>query len=323
MDDELENFVFSNNSDDLDDFHYELSAWDVVQDSVAITFTFVGVVANLVIIYMIARNARMRTKTNLILMNLAINDTLFLVSNLHFLSSLLELMGSEDHFSFFDNCLLRYIDVGFQLNETIFVLILVSNTLIKSKRIVLKWLLISVYASIMCNFVIHLGLCTVEIWPVLYLTCFALFMLILGVILFKEANNCYKKWYKKDPLSERTRFRLNIARIYTGSWFLTFFLYIVSDNTLRYLFFALAQHSFMVSLYILIYIVCADKNFKICLLNLLQCKGAGDYDVDATITFAEDSSEDSQDNNHVNINFNANENPVRTQVQDVSTIRVP
>ncbi|XP_017787200.1 PREDICTED: uncharacterized protein LOC108569940 isoform X7 [Nicrophorus vespilloides] len=280
MDVEMQNATFNGTDDDA----FERPLYEHLHLGLMLITTLVGIVCHVIIIYLIVMMRKLHSRTYMLILNWSIHDLLVnitvMMSGLTFWYPSLPQM----------RCVDSHLQPILIFNATLIIAVLNCNTLMKSS---VKWNKIlcgCVYGIVILMSVISIIVCTFHInFFLIFFVPLSMHVVALITLIIKEINKCWKR--RTDPLSEETAFRMNIARIYIYNW--TFFLTIcvlmnvvvpVVQSWIGFL----VGVVFMNSLFVLIYLIRADKRFRIIFLNTFRREQ--EYDVDATISFAEDDN---------------------------------
>lgn len=260
---------------------------------------FVSLVADLLIVTIVLNSKRMRTRTNNVIMHFAIADSFCMLNEMGMIYYALDKLipNLEDSRLY---CVLSIYEMTSQIACFVFVLFLISNTLIQTQKFSDKILLIGYYATISAFFLAHAVSCAFYYtsFPMFHMLLFILFMITIICIFIKEINRCCKT-RRNSPLSQKTAFRMNIARIYVYSWLFNTLCYGFQNDVFLFL----GLIGYMSGLFILMYLIYSHRNFRISLLNLLRCRN---YDIDVTISFADSCSESINDNPVIAANLDNN-----------------
>ncbi|XP_017787210.1 PREDICTED: uncharacterized protein LOC108569941 [Nicrophorus vespilloides] len=260
----------------------------------------VSLLSDLLIVAIILKSKKMRTRTNNVILHFAIADMFCMLNEMGLIYYIYDhvvykIVPSRPY------CMFAIYEVTAGFASLLFMIFLLSNTLIKTKRLSDKTLLIGYYVMIGALFIMHTLFCVLyhTYFPIFHMIFFFMLIVTFICLFVKEINRCCKIC-KKRPLSEKTTLRMNIARIYVYSWLISLFTY--RPNNVIFLITSL--FGYFSGFNILVLLVCSNRNFKICLLNLLRFR-TQNYDIDATIGFEDDCSESSDDDRPaVNITFN-------------------
>ncbi|XP_065174256.1 uncharacterized protein [Atheta coriaria] len=255
--------------------------------------SFIGVLCDILIIFAIVKNRRMKSRRNILLLYWAIFDAIgfefFIGIVVHLIDYLMEPTSYLFHV-----CFVEFSAGLVKINCVILMLLMVSTTVARMQFIkgrAFAWCLcigtIAIYILnfFMCYFV----------WKFLALFKFAVvYFILLVVLLVKEVNICLKA-RRDDPISESTKVKINIVRIYVYTHilvvFFTFLLLELFDQSI-YLAFLMESFLHFTPMYIFIYLCVVDLNFR---SAFRHCCKKSDANLDATVVYNVDGNKETVD----------------------------
>jgi len=274
MEEEIELERMSNNTyyDDYDfemvQSHSPVYYWIVL--ILDVLFSIVGIICDVIIIRVVQREQRLKTRTFLLIMNWAISDAVMLTltpSLIRFFFTELEVRSGSK----FTMCLLGYVDITFHLTAYICILALISTYIMKSNKISNKIILGVIYGITGFLTIFDISFCISERHrvPMLGFTAAFTFLLVNIMMILKELNVCMRR---RRPVSAKTRFRLNVAGIYTLNWAIVFLamifqFYIYGFKVIEDYIVMSARIS---SFYILLYMFYNHVDFEMGILRLFK-----------------------------------------------------
>ncbi|XP_017787195.1 PREDICTED: uncharacterized protein LOC108569940 isoform X2 [Nicrophorus vespilloides] len=276
-----------------------------IHNCIELVLCFINLMSDLLIVTIMMKNKSVNTRTNKVIMHFAIADAFSMIDDL----GLFYIIHEKITYHLSMNrltCAFVIFQITSLCASLLFILLLLSNTLMKSARVSDKILILVYYGIIGLVFILEILFCAFlhRNFHVFHSVNFLIFATAVICLFVKEVNRLYKFW-KKRPLSQNTAFRMNVARIFIYSLMVEFFSY----GTNKFLLF-FGLFGYLTGFLIILYLAYSDRNFKTCLLNLLTCR-IRNYDADATIRFADECSETMDEIPDVNVTFNGNTTSLR------------
>ncbi|XP_017787198.1 PREDICTED: uncharacterized protein LOC108569940 isoform X5 [Nicrophorus vespilloides] len=266
-----------------------------IHDYMRLPICLLNLVSDLLIVTIMMKNKGRNTRTNKLVMHIAIVDVFRMLDDLGLFYIMYEkILYHLPMTRLF--CVFVIFEVTSLSASLALTLLLLSNTLMKSTRISDKMLISFYYGIIGLILISEILFCVFfyNNFHVFYSLSMFIFMIAVICLLIKEVNRLYK-FLRKRPLSQSTAFRMNLARIYVYCWLLN---YLYGPN--EFMIF-LSLFGYLQGFFTLLYLTCSDRNFKICLMNLLRFRNNF---TDATISFADECSETMNETPDVNVSFN-------------------
>lgn len=262
---DLENDTFHNTTD----INYE----PYIETALELC-SVIGVICDILIIYAVIKNHRMKSRRNILLLYWAIFDAIgfelfvgIIVDIWH------DFFKSDNHL--LDVCLLELTSGVMKLNCVILMLLMVSTTVARLEFIKGQLFLWGLCLGTVSVYIINFYVCYAIAPPISAIKFVFMFFILLVVLLVKEVNICCKA-HRDDPISEETRIKINLVRIYTYNHALLIFLAYFGEIAPQYF-----LH--LIPLQMFIYLCIVDLNFRNAFR--LRCCKKTDADIDATVVY--------------------------------------
>ncbi|XP_017773657.1 PREDICTED: somatostatin receptor type 1-like [Nicrophorus vespilloides] len=271
----------------------------------------VGLFANCLIVYAILQSKRMRkSHTNLVILNWAIVDGVFLFlipfNYRLFSNSINNLLFQHKSLA----CIIINSDICIYFIVFSLALLLTVDRVIKgSSTKLLVYIISFIYALFLLLWSVTSTVCSISDKYIVGYEQFAFFLLFVILILNVTVRQVLH-FCRKRKVSKSTALRLNIATIFICNWILSIASIIVTHLTPAVFFVIFGVAGYLNSVFILIYLIRNDVNYKICFLKLFRMN-SDRYEVSAAISFAESCSEDCDSS--LNIRF-VNEDRIEADV---------
>ncbi|XP_017773659.1 PREDICTED: somatostatin receptor type 2-like [Nicrophorus vespilloides] len=252
----------------------------------------IGLCADCLIVYVILQSKRMlKSHTNLVILNWAIVDGVFL-----FLIPFNYRLFSNNINNFlFQNktmaCMLTNSDVSIYLIVFSLILLLTVDRAIKgSNTKLLVYLMAFIYTTFLFLWAVSSTVCSIFNTHIMGYEQLAFVLIILMLILNITVKQIWR-CCRKHKASKSSVLRLNIATIFICNWTLSIVSILVTHLTPAVFLVIFGVAGYLNSVFILMYLIRNDVNYKICFLTLFRMN-SDRYEVSAAISFAESCSED-------------------------------
>lgn len=266
--------------------------WKDAMNYGSLTCSIVGIVSNMITIFILSRINLKMIRTDKMIMILSINNLLFLISSI--VKQYVIRHMETDRTTI---CISMSCEESLFMACSISIVILLSNRIYVTERNIDEFLLCILYTIVLVSFVLQTILCLASVSNKIFdiMTQF-IFFFSFGVLIRNEVTYCWK-CYKKEVSYSNIPVRLNIARIFIYNMLISLFLFVFLDSSPIMV--IIRFTTFFTSLYIMVYLICSHKNFRTCLLNSLKCR-SNRIDNDPPVQSTNDDDDD-EDNPTVNI----------------------
>lgn len=259
-----------------------------------------GILSDLLIIYCILRYKKMRTKVNLCILNWSISSCFTLLTQIRSYKLISHLFGLIIYNKFL--CYTLEYQAIFHVGCSMFMMLLSIDYIFdKFNFKQFNFIFITTWSIIICIVIVNTVLCAKGIvlpYSATILLC--TFFLFLSCILIKCSTYDINK--RNNNVTEKLK--ICLCTCFLIYWLFVWISFasniIIYTNMLKNIYTLLILLIYIYPLFNLILLIYIDKNYKLCLLQLLRCR-SNQY-ADATICYKEDNNnvQVHHDNNDIN-----------------------
>jgi len=277
MDEEVEQLLL--NETDAD-YGEPVDIRSVTHTTFLLIFCCEGIACDVIIVYTIFSNKAMRTVKNMVLANWAINDILFVIC----IPIGINVIDELDIIGFYPWCFADG-SLIFLFNCMILMWINLFGFIKETQMLAYKIVITVVYAYAGVNMVVGTIFCHGILWVITGFGILIGFSCLLLCLIIKEIVACIRKRNQQDDPDYQ--FRWMVSRIYVYNMtfiFLMHVLYYITSRRYDIIPHMLTTTMYLGSLYVLIYAVRVDVNYKICVYNLLR-RDTSNYSHNNSVNF--------------------------------------
>jgi len=250
-------------------------------------FCCVGMICDVLIIYTIFRNKNMRTVANMVLANWAINDLVFILC----MPIGVYIIRELDIIVFYPWCFADACII-FLFNCMLLMWINLFGFIKETQMLAYKIVVTILYTNAGIHMILGICFCHGILRMIISMGTLIGFLCLLLCVVIKEILVCIRKQNHQDDPDYNFRWMTSRIYIYNITFIVSMnIMYAFLSFRLDVILHLLTTTMYLSSLYVLIYVVRADVNYKICIYNLLRLK-TSNYNPNNPVNFTRFIDED-------------------------------